>query len=72
MLNIQPIDAQAFYHRRELRRILPTISTQAIRSGKLRSSKVGTQAIVKGQWPIDWLEGKAQASSDHNAESVPA
>lgn len=33
---------------------------------------IGTQAIVKGRWPIDWLEGKAQASSDHNAESVPA
>jgi len=69
------IERDAFYNQEQVKRLLG-ISIKAIgnacRAGELRSTERAGRRFVRGAWLIDWLEGKAEASSDHNAESVSA
>jgi len=69
------IDAEAYYDQADIRRLLRISSRAlgaAIRAGELRHTEIAGRRLYRGQWLIDWLEGTAQASSDRNADSVPA
>ncbi len=69
------INCEAYYSQEQVKEILG-LSNRAIgnacRSSELRCTERAGRRFFRGSWLIDWLDGAAQVSSDHNTESIPA